>query len=229
MIDYYAPTGDLPAQRNDDFMAQKYFGPGGIVLIEQVAAALPDIYRLLQEMDRIHALIEELEALRNMLNGIYSAPTIINGVNGKSAFELAQDAGFTGTLPQWLASLHSPPTLPGANGSNADYAIAGFAVANILASEVLTDHEVVRACTLAANFFGSAVSVGTNPAASFVLRILRNGILVGTITISTAGGVLLATVNGAPVPLAVGDILSVIAPATVDPSIARLRYTLKGN
>jgi integrin beta 8 len=34
------------------------------------------------------------------------------GVNGKSAFEIAQDNGFTGTVSEWLTSLQ------GQNGSN---------------------------------------------------------------------------------------------------------------
>lgn len=114
-------------------------------------------------------------------------------------------------------------------GQNADYAIAGNAVASILANEILTDHAVVRACAIAANFAGSVCSVGTNPAASFVLTVTKNGAAAGTITISTAGVVTFASTGGAPIALAVGDVVTVTGPAVADASIARLRYTLKGN
>lgn len=230
-MDYFDPLLDTPLQRNDDFMAQKYFGPGGIVLISQVAAALPDMYRLLQEMDTIHALIEDLKTLRSLLSGTYVAPTLINGTNGKSAFELAQGAGFTGTLPQWLASLKAAPAVPtvnGTNGLNADYAIAGNAVTNILAGEILTDHTVVRPCKITGGFIGSSASCVNNPAAVFVLSVYKNNVLIGTISFSITGVSTLATVGNADVNLTINDVVTVIAPTTVDASISRVRYTIKG-
>ena len=113
-------------------------------------------------------------------------------------------------------------------GTNADYAIAGFAVGAITASEILTDHIVVRACSFAANFAGSQCSVGTNPAATFTLTVSKNGATVGTISIATSGAVTFSTTGGTAVVLAIGDVVTVTAQAGADASIARLRYTLKG-
>jgi hypothetical protein len=118
---------------------------------------------------------------------------------------------------------------PGTNGQNADYAIAGFAVSAIQANEILTDHVVVRACQFAANFSGSKCSVGTNPAAAFVLGVKKNDVACGTISIDIAGVVTFATTSGVPVMLALGDLVTVTAPATPDATVARLRFTLKGN
>lgn len=41
-----------------------------------------------------------------------------NGQNGKSAYQLAQENGFTGTLTQWLASLKGETGTNGTNGTN---------------------------------------------------------------------------------------------------------------
>lgn len=114
-------------------------------------------------------------------------------------------------------------------GTNADYALAFSAASAILSSEPLLDHAVVRACSLAANFAGSIVSVGTPPAATWAADVQRNGTSIGTISIATSGVVTLTTVGGTAKALAIGDVVSVIAPAAVDASIARLRGTLKGS
>ncbi len=81
------------------------------------------------------------------------------------------------------------------------------------ASQVLFLHSVTDKCTLADNFAGSVGDVGTNPASSFVMDVLVNGVAVGTITIST-GGVFTFDTTGGAVVLLPGDRLSVTAPAT---------------
>lgn len=43
------------------------------------------------------------------------------GANGKSAYQLAVEAGFTGTLQEWLASLQGAPGQDGANGTDGGY------------------------------------------------------------------------------------------------------------
>jgi hypothetical protein len=119
--------------------------------------------------------------------------------------------------------------LAGDFGGLIDYAIGGAASNNILSNEVLTDHPVIRAFTFAANFAGSYASVGTNPAATFVLTVSKNGATIGTISIATTGVATFATTGGTTVSFAAGDLFTVTAPSTVDASIARLRYTFKGN
>lgn len=119
--------------------------------------------------------------------------------------------------------------LAGDFGGLIDYAVGGAAVNNILSNEILTDHPVIRAFTIPANFAGSYASVGTNPAATFILTVLKNGSSIGTITISTSGTATFATTGGLAQSFVAGDLLSVQAPSTVDASIGRLRYTIKGN
>lgn len=108
------------------------------------------------------------------------------------------------------------------------YRYGGFAASNITASEVLVDHIVTQAHTLAANFAVSRASVGTNPTATWVGNIYKNGVLIGTLTVSTGGVVTLATVGGLSVSLVAGDVVTLIAPASTDATIARLRYTFEG-
>jgi hypothetical protein len=88
---------------------------------------------------------------------------------------------------------------------------------------------VISAFTIPANMAGSQASVGTNPAATYVLTCLKNGVSFGTITIGTSGIASFATSGGAAVTFAAGDLLTVQAPSTVDASVARVRFTIKGS
>jgi hypothetical protein len=51
--------------------------------------------------------------------------------DGKSAYELAVDNGFVGTLQQWLDSLKGEPGAPGAPGSNAGSSTPGMSAYDI--------------------------------------------------------------------------------------------------
>lgn len=115
------------------------------------------------------------------------------------------------------------PTLPAFY-----YNYGSFAVASVTASEVLMDHIVTVAHTLAASLAGCQCSVGSNPAATFALDVQKNGASIGTISIATNGVVTLSTSGGTSKAIAAGDVISVLAPAGVDASIARLRFTLRG-
>ena len=111
----------------------------------------------------------------------------------------------------------------------ADYMISGFAASSINNSEVLIDHLVTRAFTFAPNFAGCLAGCGTNPLSNFVMIVQQNGTNIGTITISSTGVVTFATTGGAAFPVAVGDLIAIIAPASGDPNILRVRFSLKGN
>lgn len=108
-----------------------------------------------------------------------------------------------------------------------EYRYGGFAVSDITASEILMDHVVTTAHTLADDFAGCRASVGTNPAAVWAADIQLNGVSVGSLSIST-GGVATFTTTGTTVAVAAGDVVTLVAPAGVDASIARLRWTFEG-
>ena len=70
---------------------------------------------------------------------------------------------------------------------------------------------------------GKKLPGGTNPGASYVIDLKKNGSNVGTITISTAGVVSFATTSGAAVVLTgATDVLQAVGPAT--PDAAALGY-----
>lgn len=105
--------------------------------------------------------------------------------------------------------------------------IVGF-IASPTSNQVFSTIPVVTAFDLPANLVGSIGRVGTNPAASFVFTIRKNGTTVATVTVSTSGVFTMTTVGGFVQTFAVGDILTAQAPAGVDASISNLVFALKG-
>lgn len=95
------------------------------------------------------------------------------------------------------------------------------------ASYVIARHVVVDVFTLAANMAGCVAKIATNPTASFVVDLRKNGVSFGSITISTAGAMTFATTSGAAVNFAVGDVITALAPATVDATAAGFAATFK--
>lgn len=94
------------------------------------------------------------------------------------------------------------------------------------ASEILLIHVFAEAISLPANFAGFVRYVGTNPTGSYVLTLKKNGTSIGTLTIGTDGTVTGSTTGA--VTFAVGDALTVTAPASTDATLANCGFTLKG-
>ena len=105
--------------------------------------------------------------------------------------------------------------------------ISFFFTTTPTSSEVLLLYTACEAISLADDFAGSVGDVGTNPTASFVLDVQKNGSSVGTITISTGGAFTFATTGGA-VSLASGDQIKIVAPSSADATCANVSITLKG-
>jgi hypothetical protein len=81
-----------------------------------------------------------------------------------------------------------------------------------------------RQVTFPANFAGSQGSCTTNPTASAVFQLLKNGGACGSVTISTGG---LFTFTSGALAFQIGDILQVVTPA-VDATLAGVGFTLAG-
>jgi hypothetical protein len=113
-------------------------------------------------------------------------------------------------------------------GTPWSYRYASFAVDGIVASEILLDYHVTTEHRLQANFAGCRFSVGTPPAADFPLQVLKDGALIGTITIKPDGTMLRESLNASSVLFPVNSIVTVRAPAGVDAAIRRLRMTFVG-
>jgi len=117
-------------------------------------------------------------------------------------------------------------------GANPAWASFNFSVgfgftSTPTASEVLLLYTFAEAVTFPDEWSGSVGDIGTNPTASFVLTVQKNGSSVGTVTISTGGAFTFVT-TGTSVAFAVGDQLKVVGPATPDASAANVSITFLG-
>lgn len=87
--------------------------------VEDFTQAQEDAIKAAEDEDKILDQAEWLESLKNGPQGEKGEPGQ-DGADGKSAYELAQDKGYTGTLEQWLSALKGEA---GADGQSA-YEIA---------------------------------------------------------------------------------------------------------
>lgn len=84
-----------------------------------------------------------------------------------------------------------------------------------------------RTVTYAANWGISRGACGSNPSATALYTISKNGGIVGTVSISTSGIFTFATSGGAVVTFNAGDKLTILTPAG-DLTLADVTITLSG-
>jgi hypothetical protein len=94
------------------------------------------------------------------------------------------------------------------------------------AGEVLGKVVIPRPLLIPPDLAGSAVHVDTAPEADFAIALTRNGAAVASITVHADASATLATSGNAPVPIAAGDVIRFLAPATPDASIAGIALTI---
>ncbi len=114
----------------------------------------------------------------------------------------------------------------GGGGGSTDYRVGFFFTTAPLSLEVLLLHVFTDAVTFADDFAGARGDAGTDPAATFVLDVRKNGASVGSISVSTSGVFTFST-TGSSVSFAAGDRMSIVGPSTVG-SAADVCVTLKG-
>ncbi len=96
-------------------------------------------------------------------------------------------------------------------------------------AEVLLRIPMVRAVTFPDNFSGSQGVTGTNATGSSAWSIKKNGTEIGTCTFSSAGATGTFTTAGATAEtFAAGDVLTIVAPVSVDATMADIGIQLKG-
>jgi hypothetical protein len=99
--------------------------------------------------------------------------------------------------------------------SDNQYVISLSYVGTPGASATMGVHSVTHANTIPIDFDGASGDVITAPASDYVISVKKDGVEVGTITISSAGVFTFDTTGGATVSLAYGSRLSFHAPASV--------------
>lgn len=83
-----------------------------------------------------------------------------------------------------------------------------------------------RAFQLPASLTGSKAWIGTNPTATLTMTLNKNGSSIGTVVFSTSG---VPTITFASaVTFAIGDVLTIVAPASADATGADIALTLNG-
>ena len=92
-------------------------------------------------------------------------------------------------------------------------------------SQVIADNVTTTGYELPAALAGSIATAGTAATASTVFDIQVNGVTKGTITFAISGttGTFVFSSN---VPLALGDVVSILAPASPDSTLANITITL---
>lgn len=94
--------------------------------------------------------------------------------------------------------------------------------------QILDTILITRTLTFAADFAGSLGQVGTNPTASFDILVKDDGTPIGTINVTTGGAVSFTTVGNTAKVVAVGSVLTLVAPTVVDATVTDGILTLNG-
>lgn len=115
------------------------------------------------------------------------------------------------------------PTSDSASG--APYDIGMYYPGAPTTSQVILTFTAVRQFELADDFAGLQGHTGTNPTSTWNADVQVNGGSIGTITFNTSG--VISGVSTGPDVLAIGDYLEIIAPASVDATLADVNITLK--
>lgn len=108
------------------------------------------------------------------------------------------------------------------------YRVGTFFTTPPTASEVLLLHTVTCRVTFAEEFYGSFGHIETNPTASFVIDVQKNGVSVGSVTVSTGGAFTFNTTAAGGLVFEPGDRLKLVAPLTPDATAAGLSLTFDG-
>lgn len=112
-------------------------------------------------------------------------------------------------------------------GSN-PFDLGFFTPGSLTATQKMLIFIFDRTVVFAGNFVGSKFRNGTNPTATAVLDVQKNGSSVGSISINTSGVATFTTTAGAAQTFNAGDYLSVLAPGSPDATLADVSVTFQG-
>lgn len=148
------------------------------------------------------------ERLRILSGGAWSVGT--GGAATGTAGQVLTSAG-SAAPPAWGA-----PVVP--------FDFATFVSGSPTANQFVFSFVAVRAFTTVASFTGSRAAASVAATASTTFGINKNGVQFGTIVFAAAATT--ATFTGTSTAFAAGDVLTIIAPATPDVTLANVAITL---
>jgi hypothetical protein len=161
--------------------------------------------------------------LAGRITALTSTKMTIGGTDGDVIVDDA--AGETVTIEKWTTrrALLSEIGI-GAGSSSYDMRF-GF-TSSPTSSEVIDSVQIVRDLTIPANMVGSIGKVGVNPTATFIMELKDDGVVIGSISVSTSGVVTFSTTSGTEKVVVTGSELTLVAPVSVDATIENFSMTL---
>lgn len=148
-------------------------------------------------------------------------PQGVAGSNGSQGAQGAQGATGAGT--------QGPQGASGANGGAAVYDVSAFVEGKPTAGEVVLRYMAVRAFTLDTTGSNHKGKANTSATATSVINVQKNGITFITASFAaTSATPTIGVTNVTSCNFAVGDILTVTMPASVDATLSDIYLTLKG-
>lgn len=186
----------------------------------------------------LHAATKQYvdQSVASVSGAVYTAGVGINITGNSIALAATTSNIAEGTNQYFTAARAQAAFTAGANvslaggvisvpNSNIPYDMAGSIAGKPAASAVVLRFVAVRAFTIPAAMAGSLSKTATVATASTVLSMQKNGTQFGTLTYAAAGtsGTFAAA---SATTFAVGDVFTVVAPATQDSSFADCEFTI---
>lgn len=168
-------------------------------------------------------------------------PSTINSNNAKRVFAVRnEDAAYTATIKASTGSGATVVLRPGETAiifqSHEDmyavgvvnaYDVAFYAAGTPEDAGIIGTFVATRAFSLLDDFAGSHGHCEVNPGATAVFSVQKNGVEVGTVSISSVGVFTFATSGGA-VSFAAGDRMTLVAPTPQDTSLEAVALSFFG-
>ena len=107
----------------------------------------------------------------------------------------------------------------------AAYDIASGVIGMPDANDVILRFNCIRSFSLPENLQGSIAKAGTSSTETAIFSIQKNGSQFATLTFETSGN---GVFNGVATLFEPNDVLTIVAPATQDASLADIYFTIRG-
>lgn len=158
----------------------------------------------------------------------FTVPTVGGGGSATFLADLADVEAATGTPAQgaflryidgvWQADVPTAPTR-----ATIDIVLSKNGL--LFNSQVLATIPITRNVWLPDDFAGAKFSCKTNPAATTLISVLKNGTQIGTVSISTSGVATFSTIATGEESFVSGDVLRIDGPTSADATLADFGIT----
>lgn len=181
--------------------------------------------------DRVKVVGFTGNVVNNILVGVITALTTskmtIGGTDGDVIVDDA--AGESVTISKWTSKRALLSDIGIGAGGSASYDLRFGFTTTPTTDQIIDVIMIGRDITLPADLAGSLGQVGTNPTATFDLLLKDDGTTIATISISTGGVFTFTTVGGTTKSIATGSVLTLVAPTSVDATVADMTMTVLGS